>query len=119
MSTIIAERVRHARHTSRRFWRIKPEAWEDDYGNIIVWGTHDPLRAHVAFSQYLTHEIGFELHSHDWIEAMPTKEDFADGRKRWVNPGAYEVEDQWTKANGVRTRKTWWFGFVPILVVLR
>lgn len=118
MSTAIAERIRHARKTDKRFWRIRPEAWEDERGTVVVWGTHDPLAAHVAFSAYLTHEIGFELHSHDWIEAMPTREDFEKARQLWVNPGAYEVEEQWTKANGVRTRRSWWFGYVPVLVVI-
>lgn len=71
------------------------KAWDTEYGDYVVWGTHSPARARLVVRQYLLEVIG---ETPDHLDEMtPAVEDFENARKMWADPKVLDTEEIWPK----------------------
>lgn len=66
------------------------EAWDTENGEIVVWGTHDPVEAKVAFDHYE------EVNQID-IDGENPPIYFDEADKYWGDPRLRHQEENWGK----------------------
>jgi hypothetical protein len=92
-------------------------AWDTEYGDYVVWGTHSPSRARLAVRKYLL-EVEAEMPEY-LDEVTPPFEDFGNARKMWADPKCLQSEEIWPKemiqphSEGLIP----YMGWVPYMVV--
>lgn len=63
-----------------------PQAWDNEYGDVVVWGTHDPVEAEAAFARYCE-EVGAEYDE----DSRPEFQHFST---HWAHPACLGIEDE-------------------------
>jgi hypothetical protein len=71
------------------------KAWDTEYGDFVVWGTHNWSRARLEVRKYLLEVVGEEPEHLDGC--TPPAEDFKNARKMWADPRCLEMEEIWPK----------------------
>lgn len=71
-------------------------AWDTEYGDYVVWGTHSPSRARIAVRKYLLDVVAEQPEHID--EITPPFSDFENARKMWADPKCLDEEGIWDKS---------------------
>lgn len=83
------------------------QAWDNEYGDVVVWGTHDPVEAEAAFARYCE-EVGAEYDE-------DTKPDFQYHQAHWAHPAAIDIEGEpWPRSFVSDEPREGW---VPVMFV--
>jgi len=96
---------------------LELQAWDTEYGDYVVWGTHNPTVARLEVRKYLL-EVQAEMP--EYIdEVTPPIEDFRNARKMWADPKCLEQEGVWDKTMIAEHHEGYipFMGWVPYMVV--
>ena len=92
-------------------------AWDTEYGDYVVWGTHSPSRARITVRKYLLEVVAEKPEHLD--EMTPPFSDFENARKMWADPKCLETEGIWDKSMIAPHSEGYipYDGWVPYMVV--
>ena len=89
------------------------KAWDTEDGDIVVWGTHDPIEGLDAWVRYMVEDAGFSIDSPE--VSVANAEDFRTPIKLWGSPELLEFEDRWQgELVSTEPQPNW----VPYMVVI-
>lgn len=69
------------------------QAWDTEYGDYVIWGTHSPAAARAAVRKYIC-----EVIEEDPDQLTPPFEEFENGKRKWADPECLENDGIWDQS---------------------